>query len=184
VSLLSGPAILAACERGDIVIDPLVKERIQPASVDLTLGALCAKYDAPSQFGYLDAAQKNEVQLQVLLTDGMIFLPGMGYLLHTAERVGSRKYVPVLDGKSSLGRLFVQIHMTAGFGDPGYFGQWTLEVVVTYPVRLYPGMPIAQMRFHEVVGEVKLYEGNYQGEDAEGPVASRSWRQVEKDKPR
>ena len=183
MSILSGPAIAQARERGDITIEPFDAAMINPASVDLTLGEHVAVHliDLP-QFahdgGHLDSKQQQYLQRYAMGLDGMILRPGLGYLMHTAERVGSTKYVPVLDGKSSLGRLFVQIHMTAGFGDPGFLGQWTLEVVVIQPVRLYPGMRIAQMRFHEIVGPVKLYEGNYKG-DAEGPVASRAWRQFE-----
>jgi dCTP deaminase len=82
----------------------------------------------------------------------------------------------VLDGKSSLGRLGVSVHATAGFGDPGFDGQWTLEVTCVLPVRLYAGMRVAQVRFHAVQGEVQQYAGNYV-EHATGPVASRSWRQ-------
>ena len=111
---------------------------------------------------------------------GVVLRPGNGYLLHTHERVHTNKYVPVLDGKSSVARLFVGIHVTAGFGDPGYNGQWTLEVTTVYPVRLYAGMRIAQMRFHTIVGETKLYQGNYCGEASTGAVPSRAWKMFQK----
>jgi dCTP deaminase len=104
--------------------------------------------------------------------------PNVGYLMHTIERVHTKKYVPVLDGKSSIGRLFMKVHETAGYGDAGFDGQYTLEVTVVHPLRVYPGMRIAQMRFHTILGEVqKLYAGNYTGEAAKGPVPSRAWRQ-------
>jgi dCTP deaminase len=109
---------------------------------------------------------------------GWVLQPGIGYLMHTEECIYTKKYVPVLDGKSSIGRLFVQIHITAGFGDPNYFGQYTLEVVAHHPIRIFPGMRIAQIRFHTIAGHVKnMYEGNYKGASARGAVASRAWKQ-------
>lgn len=111
---------------------------------------------------------------------GWILKPGIGYLMHTRERIWTEKFVPIVDGKSSIGRLFIQIHATAGYGDPGFDGQYTLEVIVQHPVRVYPGMRIGQIRFHTVEGEVeKTYKvtGNYKDEAAEGAVGSKAWRQ-------
>lgn len=183
MSILSGPAIIAARECGDIEIDPFDEKMVNPASVDLTLGSKVLvyrlaprMYDAPP--AVLDSKAPAETHELLIPPTGFIVQPGVGYLMHTVERIGSRRYVPILDGKSSLGRLFVQVHATAGYGDPGFFGQWTLEVTVTHPVRLYAGMRIAQMRFHVLGGEVKLYSGNYK-DDAVGPVPSRAWKQFE-----
>jgi dCTP deaminase len=111
---------------------------------------------------------------------GWLLKPGIGYLMHTDERIYTERFIPVLDGKSSIGRLFVVVHVTAGYGDTGFDGQYTLEVVATHPVVVYPGMRIAQMRFHTVVGETRnygMYGGNYTQEAAKGPVPSRAWRQ-------
>ena len=103
--------------------------------------------------------------------------------MHTVERIHTKKYVPVLDGKSSIGRLFMKIHETAGYGDPGFNGQYTLEVTVVHPLRVYAGMRVAQMRFHSICGEVeKPYNGNYVGDAARGPVASRAYKQFQKKK--
>lgn len=94
--------------------------------------------------------------------------------------------MPVLDGKSSIGRLGVQVHVTAGYGDPGFDGQYTLEVTSVYPVRVYPGMRFCQMRFHTrdlgdqtVLKGPLLYAGSYEGETSRGPVPSMIWRQFE-----
>ena len=131
----------------------------------------------------LDVKVEPRVRRFTIGPEGWVCKPGVGYLMHTAERVWTDRYVvPVLDGKSSIGRLFVQIHVTAGFGDPGFDGQYTLEVVVTHPVRLYAGMRIGQMRFHTIEGEVgRTYDktGHYVGALAEGPVPSQAWRQFE-----
>ena len=92
----------------------------------------------------------------------------------------SKKYIGVVDGKSSLGRLFVQVHCTAGYVDCGFRGNVTLEVTVTHPIVVFAGMRIAQIRFHTMHGEVgKLYSGNYTGETSKGAVASRAYKQFE-----
>lgn len=111
---------------------------------------------------------------------GWILKPGIGYLMHTQERVGTRKYNPILDGKSSIGRLFIQVHATAGYGDPGFDGQYTLEVIVQHPIRVYPGMRFCQIRFHTIAGELsKTYDqvGHYTGAQAQGAIASKAWQQ-------
>jgi len=111
---------------------------------------------------------------------GWILRPGIGYLMCTRERIWTRKYVPILDGKSSIARLFMQIHCTAGFGDPNFDGNYTLEVIVQHPLKVYPGMRIGQIRFHTMHGEVeKAYDkvGHYRGEAATGAVGSQAWRQ-------
>lgn len=133
----------------------------------------------------LRSDDKNEVlTFEMDREDGWLLKPGIGYLMHTAERIWTTKYVPVLDGKSSLGRLFMTAHVTAGYGDPGFNGQYTLEVVVTHPVVVYPGMRFCQIRFHTYVGEHLHYEttGHYTGALAEGPVPSMSWKQFEEER--
>ena len=133
----------------------------------------------------LDAKLENRV-LEFTMTPehGWWLKPGIGYLMHTAERVTTTKFVPVLDGKSSIGRLFVTAHVTAGYGDPGFDGQYTLEVVAIHPVIVYPGMRFCQMRFHTMAGEKQNYQarGHYTGRASMGPVPSMSWKQFEEDK--
>ena len=112
---------------------------------------------------------------------GWVLKPGILYLMHTEERICTTKYVPVLDGKSSIGRLGIQVHITAGYGDPGFDGQYTLEVVVTHPVRVYPGMRFCQMRFHTMVGAFQDYQktGHYKGKAAKGAVGSAAYKQFQ-----
>lgn len=193
--ILTGPAIRGAVERGEISIDPFDLARLNPASYDLELGPEVAMY-TPEEQGVdrsaptngttlrpckqLDSKVKNRLTVLQMATSGFTIYPGFLYLMHTLERVCTRKYVPVLDGKSSIGRLGVLVHVTAGYGDPGFDGQYTLEVAtLAHPVVLYPGMRIAQMRFHTVSGEVATYQrfGHYTGAHAVGPVRSASWRQ-------
>ncbi len=207
--ILSGHEIWRNIEAGAIRIEPGVNEaHINPASYDLTLGPKVAVYVNSVTFGHLgerypsptathpdwdmkpavkersilDSRKPNSVHVfDMHPVHGWLLKPGIGYLMHTAERIWTKMYVPVLDGKSSLGRLFMTAHVTAGYGDPGFDGQYTLEVVVTHPVIVYPGMRFCQIRFHTLVGRTEGYErkGHYVGTAAEGPVPSLSWKQFE-----
>lgn len=182
MSILSGKKIIEQVELGNIEIDPFNPEHVNPASVDLTLGSTYKKFFNalhPPEDLRLDAKVENKMLEFEMGEHGLWLLPNHFYLLHTVERVCAKTFVPVLDGKSSIGRLTVLIHFTAGFGDPGFDGQYTLEVMCVHPTLIYAGMRIAQMRFHTIEGEVEDYKerGNYVGERATGPVESQSWRQ-------
>jgi dCTP deaminase len=197
--ILTGPEILKQVKARRIQITPFNRRRINPASYDLALGSKVAVYkDAVHTWGpggystgrdgahfqvanrlVLDAKKK----LSVLTFDmdpeqGWVLLPGILYLMHTAEVITSDSFNPVLDGKSSIGRLGIVIHLTAGYGDIGYLGQYTLEVTAVHPVKIYPGMRFCQMRFHAVEGETLSYKktGNYKGKAATGPVPSKAWK--------
>jgi len=201
--ILSDRAILAAVTQGDIEIDPFdhagVKSerrgQLQTGSYDLTLGDGVAVYDrwvhtlreetadrvkdgsALSPLNReLDIKEEPTVtRFTIDKNVGWLLKPGIGYLMHTRERVHTKKFIPVLDGRSSIGRLFISVHATAGYGDAGFDGQYTLEVTVQHSIRVYADMRIAQMRFHTMVGEpLRLYDGNYRGEASRGPVASRA----------
>lgn len=204
MSILTDQRIRAAIADGTIQIDPFNPEQVNPTSYDLTLGDEVAVYAGwtytgsnvfrgPSG-GYIEDGSsftacnrvldvKDQLSIERYKIDpgaGWVLHPGIGYLMHTRERVHTRQYVPILDGKSSIGRLFLQVHATAGFGDPGFDGQFTLEVLVQHPVRVYPGMRICQIRFQEYAGEVlHTYDqtGHYTGEAAKGAIPSQAWRQ-------
>jgi dCTP deaminase len=199
--ILTGREIAKQRSEGRINIDPWDDDRINPASYDLSLGGEVKVYKnavfpetSPDlnnltprwcvtsflKQSALDAAKDNEVHsFQLNEGDGFLIFPGIGYLMHTRERVFTEHYVPIIDGKSSIGRLFVKVHETAGYGDPGFDGQYTLEVTTMQPIHLYVGMRICQVRFHTVVGEVASYQdhkSNYTGTSALGAVASRAWQ--------
>ena len=176
--ILSGKAVEGAVRNGNIRISPFNADQLNPVSYDLTLGAGVVEYCCHGPRGvFLDARVDNAHEAYTMGPEGFILDPGTGYLMHTRERVWSDSFVSVIDGKSSIGRLFVQVHQTAGFGDPGFDGQYTLEVTCKYRTRLYPGMRIAQVRFHSIDGLVEPYRGNYTGISAIGPVASRAFKQ-------
>ena len=196
--ILTDQAIQAAIELGRIRITPWNPAQVNPCSYDLTLGEEVAVYEdwvenTPYQAGdgqffeakshhraILDVKKEPITKKYIIGKEGWVLRPGIGYLMHTAERIWTDSYVPIIDGKSSIGRLFIQIHATAGFGDVGYDGQYTLEVIVQHPVRVYAGMRIGQIRFHTLEGQVeKPYDvvGNYKNEAALGAVGSKAWRQ-------
>lgn len=203
--ILSGSSILYAIESGDIEIDPFNASQVNPASYDLTLGSGVAVYKewvswddradelhkmgvrgprdgsdlTPMRDRVFDVKTEPEVlEWTIDQERGWVLKPGVCYLMHTHERICTKKYVPILDGKSSIGRLFLKVHECAGFGDPGYDGQYTLEVTVQHPLRVYSGMRICQIRFHTIDGQVESYQkkGSYKGALAKGPVPSQAWR--------
>lgn len=193
--ILSGSEILKEIREKRIEISPFDESKVNPASVDLTLGTKVLLYEDtfychsdPGNGAFLYPLKKGTSPLdtrkvwptksfEIDPNAGWTLKPGIGYLMHTNERVRTDYYVPVLDGKSSVGRAFIKVHETAGYGDPGFDGQYTLEVTSQYEVIVYPGMPFCQIRFHTICGDVTLYEGRYQGEKARGAVASRTWEQ-------
>lgn len=129
---------------------------------------------------FLDSKKANPTRSFKIGPDGWVIKPGVGYLMHTRERIKTDKFEPIVDGKSSIGRLFVVVHVTAGYGEPGFDGQYTLEVVaLVHPVKLYAGMRIAQIRFQTISGEIDLYDGHYKGDTAKGAVASHSYEQFD-----
>lgn len=146
--------------------------------------AYADRYIYPDVTNYLDSRKKNDVfTFKMDPNRGWLLRPGVGYLMHTAERVLSKKFMPLIDGKSSMGRLFVTAHVTAGRGDVGFNGQYTLEVVALYPTIVYPGMRFCQMWFVTHVGDLLDYSatGHYVNEASMGPVPSMSWKQFEED---
>lgn len=182
--ILTGPEIQRQVELGKIQISPFRPEQVNPASYDLRLGEeyLTYRRDPETCVITLDAKRENRMTRAKIGESGdplygLVLLPGTLYLMHTVETLHTKDFVTVIDGKSSIGRLGIVCHLTAGYGDPGFFGQYTLEVSVIHPVRVYAGMRFCQARFQTVQGELAQYEGNYVGETARGPVASRSWRQ-------
>lgn len=201
MGILTGQRIRECLSSEAIVITPFRKEQLNPNSYDLTLGAGVAVYklwvrqdpfdcqdgthlsprDPNDHSVVYDCKTEPEVLNYTIGSEGWVLWPGIGYLMHTEETIMCTQHVPVLDGKSSVGRLFIKIHETAGYGDVGFDGQYTLEVTVQHPVRVYAGMRFCQMRFHETVGKIEDYKqtGSYVGAAASGPVPSKLFKQFE-----
>ena len=150
--ILSDCAILEAIEVGDIVIDPFDRSCLGTNSYDVHLGKHLACY----LDDVLDARRHNKVERFEIEDSGIVLHPGQTYLGVTEEYTETRRYVPFLEGKSSVGRLGIDIHATAGKGDVGFCNHWTLEISVAQPVRVYAAMPIGQLIYFCVQGEVEV----------------------------
>jgi dCTP deaminase len=148
--ILSDTRIREQIEKGRIVIRPYRPECLGTNSYDVHLGPYLATYVD----GALDSRKPNEVVEIRMPEKGYVLVPGQLYLGVTEEYTETHGYVPFLEGKSSVGRLGIDIHSTAGKGDEGFCNHWTLEMSVKVPVRIYPGMPIGQLIYFEISGPV------------------------------
>lgn len=157
--ILTGKEIHNEVIAGNISIDPFDPNRINPNSYNLTLNSEFAKY----QDFALDMKKDNPLEYFTMPESGFQLQPFTLYLASTNEATHTDKYVPILSGRSSVGRLGISVHVTAGFGDIGFRGKWTLEIFCTNPVRVYPNVQICQIYFEEAKGERTLYQSKYQG---------------------
>lgn len=174
--ILTDTAILQALESGDILIDPFRMDALGSNSYDVHL----SKYLANYRDEILDAKKHNEIEHFEIPGDGIVLEPGKTYLGSTIEYTETHRHVPFLEGKSSVGRLGIDIHATAGKGDIGFCNHWTLEISVAQPVRIYEGMPIAQLIYFEIKGEIgTLYSdklnAKYTGRSPK-PMESMMWK--------
>jgi dCTP deaminase len=114
----------------------------------------------------LDMRQSNRVRRIAVPSDGLVLSPSQLYLGRTVEYTETHNLVPMIEGRSSIGRLGLFVHVTAGFGDVGFKGYWTLEMFAVQPVRVYAGIPICQIFFHQIEGEIREYcSDKYQNAD-------------------
>ena len=156
--------ILSGCEiekrlGTDIKIDPYKPENLNPNSYNLTLHSDVLIYEEV----VLDMKKSNRVKRMEIPETGLTLEPHRLYLARTIERTETHNLVPMIEGRSSIGRLGLFVHVTAGFGDVGFAGYWTLEMFAVQPVKIYPGVAICQIFYHEIAGEVKEYvSGKYQ----------------------
>ncbi len=174
--ILTDKEILEQIENGFIVIEPFKRECLGTNSYDVHLGKHLATYKSRA----LDAKNHNEIEHFEIPKEGFELQPGTLYLGVTVEYTETHKHVPFLEGKSSTGRLGINIHATAGKGDVGFCNTWTLEISVIQPVRIYAGMPIGQLIYFNVDGVVEtLYhtKGNAKyNNKTTRPVESMMWR--------
>ncbi len=156
--ILSGNEIKKHIGR-DIIIEPYDENRVNPNSYNLSLHNELLIYED----GLLDMKKLNKTRKLIMPEDGFVLKPGVLYLGRTAEYTKTEKFIPMLEGRSSIGRLGVCIHVTAGFGDIGFAGYWTLEIYCIQPVRIYPHVEICQIYYHTIGGDYELYSsGKYQ----------------------
>jgi dCTP deaminase len=142
-----------------IIIEPYSEAQLNPNSYNLRLHNELMVYKNQQ----LDMKKPNDVQRIVIPDTGYTLKPGELYLGRTVEYTATSAYVPMLEGRSSIGRLGLFVHITAGFGDVGFKGFWTLEIFCIKPIVIYPAVEICQIYYHTVEGEYDLYNsGKYQ----------------------
>jgi dCTP deaminase len=142
----------------DIEIDPFNASRVNPNSYNLTLHNELMVYEEV----VLDMAKANRVRRIPIPEEGLVLNPYQLYLGRTTELTATHNLVPQIEGRSSVGRLGLFVHVTAGFGDVGFAGYWTLEMFAVHQVKIYPGVPICQIFYHEITGEIEEYASKYQ----------------------
>lgn len=174
--ILSDERILEEMEKGTIKIKPYERECLGSNSYDVHLGKWLATYVDD----ILDAKKHNTIEYFEIPEDGFILLPHHFYLGVTDEYTETHAHVPFLEGKSSTGRLGIDIHATAGKGDVGFCGNWTLEISCKQPVRIYKGMPVGQLIYFPVDGEVlvkynRKANAKYSGQPNK-PIESMMWK--------
>lgn len=138
-------------EAGRIVVEPFDPKCLGTNSYDVHLSKHLAVYTTD----VLDAKSHNPIRHFEIPEEGFVLQPGILYLGSTLEYTESHAHVPFLEGKSSIGRLGIDIHATAGKGDVGFCNHWTLEISCIMPVRVYAGMPVGQLIYFEVEGEIE-----------------------------
>lgn len=174
--ILSDKEILTQIEQGNILIEPFNSDCLGSNSYDVHLGRYLATY----QNRVLDAKAHNTIEHFEIPETGFVLQPGTLYLGVIEEYTETHKHVPFLEGKSSTGRLGIDIHATAGKGDVGFCNTWTLEITASQPVRIYSGMPIGQLIYFVVQGEIlnpyNSKPGAKYNERSIKPVESMMWK--------
>lgn len=174
--ILTDKAIKEEMKLRHIVIEPFREECLGSNSYDVHLGKILACYEEE----VLDAKKHNTIRTFQIPEEGYVLQPNQFYLGVTEEYTETHRHVPFLEGKSSVGRLGIDIHATAGKGDVGFKNHWTLEISVKQPVRVYAGMPIGQLIYFHIQGDVQTpynekNSAKYNGR-AQLPVESMMWK--------
>lgn len=174
--ILTDKEILQAIGRKEIVIEPFRPACLGTNSYDVHLGRYLGVYVDR----VLDAKKHNRIELFEISAEGFVLQPGTLYLGVTEEYTETHRAVPFLEGKSSIGRLGIDIHATAGKGDVGFSNTWTLEISVTQPVRIYAGMPVGQIIYFKIDGDIENYYNKKNNakynERTDKPVESMMWK--------
>jgi len=156
--ILSGKEIKRRLGK-EIIIEPFNESQLNPNSYNLRLHNELLVYEDH----VLDMKKENKAKKIIIPEDGLILDPGKLYLGRTIEYTKTDKLVPMLEGRSSIGRLGLFIHVTAGFGDVGFSGYWTLEMFCIQPIKIYPGVEVCQIYYHAIEGDYEKYSsGKYQ----------------------
>ena len=174
--ILSGYEIQKQIQLGNITIDPFDSKQLNPNSYNLKLSNKIVTYDST----VLDMRKEEHYTEELIPETGYLLVPGKLYLGRTVERTATTKYVPMIEGRSSVGRLGVFVHVTAGFGDVGFEGYWTLELSVVQPIIIYPFVEICQIYYHtlEGNGQWRSYGENGKYQNNHGIQTSMLWKEL------
>ena len=143
----------------NIIIEPFSRSQLNSNSYNVRLHNKLLVYKEKT----LDMKKPNETKEIIISDKGFKLEPNELYLGRTMEYTTTKNFVPMIEGRSSIGRLGIFIHITAGFGDVGFSGYWTLEIFCIKPIIIYPNVEIAQLYYHTIDGEYEEYSsGKYQ----------------------
>lgn len=170
--ILTKSSIMKEIKNKKIVLDPYHEEQLGPNSYNLQLYNELLVYDEV----VLDPKKKNKTKRIRILPHGYTLEPGVLYLGRTLEYTETHTHVPLIEGRSSWARLGLSVHVSAGFGDVGFCGHWTLEMTVVQPMIIYPFVQIAQIYYHTVDGAISKYDGKYHRNDDIQP--SKMWEEL------
>lgn len=145
----------------DIEIENFNEDRVNPNSYNLTLNEKLLVYTDE----VIDMKSDNPVEEIIIPEEGYVLYPGKLYLAKVNEYTKTHNLVPIVEGRSSVGRLGLSVHPSTGFGDNGFEGRFTLELTVAQPLRIYKDVEICQIVFHTIEGESDKYQGRYQHSD-------------------
>jgi len=140
----------------DIFIEPYHEAQLNPNSYNLRLHEELLVYDE----AVLDMKKPNAFHTMTIPPEGFLLETQKLYLGRTIEFTRTEHCVPMLEGRSSIGRLGLFVHVTAGFGDVGFSGFWTLEMFCVQPIRIYAGIEICQIYYHSIEGDYDIYHSN------------------------
>ena len=152
--ILSGKEIINR-QGNDIIFDPFNEKQVNPNSYNLKLHNELVVYDS----NILDMKKDNTGTNMIIQEEGLLLESNKLYLGRTVEYTETHNLIPMLEGRSSVGRLGLFVHVTAGFGDVGFKGYWTLEIFCVQPIKIYPNIEICQIFYHSIDGDYTSYEG-------------------------
>jgi dCTP deaminase len=174
--ILTGKEIIKQIDLGNITIDPFVSDHVNPNSINYRLGDVYTI--APNEFNESNFPNCEGVH-KLIPDEGLMLKPGIIYLATTYENIGSNKFVPLLIGRSSVGRLGLFVQISADMGNLGPSHKWTLELTCIQPVIVYPRMKIGQVSFWVPYGSISEYTGPYTDYDLpQHCIVSRLYKRI------
>lgn len=156
--MLSGEEILKEVENGNIVIEPFDKKNLNPNSYNITLADELLVHTED----VLDCKKDNPTKKIKIPKEGYTLVPNTLYLARTNEYTENENFACQISGRSSVGRIGLTVHLSAGCGDAGFKGNWTLCITCVTPTKVYPNMEIGQLYYFPLIGEKNIkYKGRY-----------------------